>query len=81
MPRRVLRILKIIDAAARADAQHMWALHHRLHHVVVPQRRRRAVVHQHAAERFAQWLTSTAGQEAIAAFRADGTQVFFPNAK
>lgn len=38
-------------------------------------------VKKEAAERFAQWLTSTAGQEAIAAFRADGTQVFFPSAK
>ena len=34
-----------------------------------------------AAERFAQWLTSPAGQEAIAAFRADNQPVFFPNAK
>lgn len=34
-----------------------------------------------AAESFAQWLTSPAGQQAIAAFRADGQQVFFPNAK
>jgi tungstate transport system substrate-binding protein len=38
-------------------------------------------VKKEAAERFAQWLTSPAGQEAIAAFRADGQQVFFPNAK
>lgn len=34
-----------------------------------------------AAERFARWLTSPEGQEAIASFRADGQQVFFPNAK
>ena len=34
-----------------------------------------------AAERFAQWLVSPEGQAAIAAFRADGQQVFFPNAK
>ena len=38
-------------------------------------------VKKEAAERFAQWLTSKDGQEAIAAFRADGQQVFFPNAK
>ncbi len=38
-------------------------------------------VKKEAAERFAQWLTSAAGQEAIAAFRADGQQVFFPSAK
>lgn len=38
-------------------------------------------VKKDAAERFARWLTSAAGQEAIAAFRADNQQVFFPNAK
>ena len=38
-------------------------------------------VKKEAAERFAQWLVSKEGQEAIAAFRADGQQVFFPNAK
>lgn len=38
-------------------------------------------VRKDAAERFAQWLVSKEGQEAIAAFRADGQQVFFPNAK
>jgi tungstate transport system substrate-binding protein len=37
-------------------------------------------VKKEAAERFAQWLVSKEGQEAIAAFRADGQQVFFPNA-
>jgi tungstate transport system substrate-binding protein len=36
-------------------------------------------VKKEAAERFAQWLTSPAGQQAITAFRADGQQVFFPN--
>lgn len=34
-----------------------------------------------AAERFAGWPTSPAGQEAIASFRADGQQDFLPNAK
>jgi tungstate transport system substrate-binding protein len=38
-------------------------------------------VKKDAAERFARWLTSPAGQEAIASFRADGQQVFFPNAR
>ena len=38
-------------------------------------------VKKEAAERFAQWLFSPAGQEAIASFRADGQQVFFPSAK
>lgn len=42
---------------------------------------RHAHVKKEAAERFAQWLISPTGQEAIAAFRADGQQVFFPNAK
>ena len=34
-----------------------------------------------AAERFAQWLISPAGQEAITSFRADDQPVFFPSAK
>lgn len=38
-------------------------------------------VKKDAAERFAGWLVSKDGQAAIAAFRADGQQVFFPNAK
>ncbi len=38
-------------------------------------------VKKEAAERFAQWLTTAPGQGAIAAFRADNQQVFFPNAK
>lgn len=38
-------------------------------------------VKKEAAERFAQWLTSKEGQDAIAGFRAAGEQVFFPNAK
>lgn len=38
-------------------------------------------VNKAGAERFARWLVSPQGQEAIAAFRADGQQVFFPNAR
>ncbi|PKO87304.1 MAG: tungsten ABC transporter substrate-binding protein [Betaproteobacteria bacterium HGW-Betaproteobacteria-10] len=38
-------------------------------------------VKKEAAERFAQWLISKEGQDAIASFRAAGEQVFFPNAK
>lgn len=38
-------------------------------------------VKKEAAERFAQWLVSKEGQDVIAAFRADGQPVFFPNAK
>lgn len=34
-----------------------------------------------AAARFSSWLRSAAGQAAIAAFRRDGRQLFFPNAK
>ncbi|MEM9959647.1 MAG: substrate-binding domain-containing protein [Pseudomonadota bacterium] len=33
-----------------------------------------------AAERFARWLLSPEGQAAIGGFRADGQQLFFPNA-
>ncbi|WP_417207973.1 substrate-binding domain-containing protein [Antarctobacter sp.] len=33
-----------------------------------------------AAQGFADWLTSAAGQEAIAAYMVDGQQLFFPNA-
>lgn len=33
-----------------------------------------------AAEKLVTWLTGTAGQAAIAAFRVDGQQLFFPNA-
>jgi tungstate transport system substrate-binding protein len=32
------------------------------------------------ARRFAEWLVSTAGQDAIAAYRIGGEQLFFPNA-
>ena len=34
-----------------------------------------------AAQQFSDWLTSDTGREAIASFRADGQQVFFPNSK
>ena len=33
------------------------------------------------ASRFAEWITSPAGQSLIGEFRIDGSQVFFPNAK
>ncbi len=32
-----------------------------------------------AARKFTDWLTSTAGQQAIAVFKVDGKQLFFPN--
>ena len=38
-------------------------------------------VRKEAAERFAEWLTAPTGQQAIAAFRADGQPVFFPSAR
>lgn len=34
-----------------------------------------------AAQAFVDWLLSDAGQDAIAAFRVDGKQLFYPNAK
>lgn len=37
-------------------------------------------VNREAAEIFAQWLLSETGQAAIAAYRVDGKQLFFPNA-
>jgi tungstate transport system substrate-binding protein len=32
------------------------------------------------AQQFADWVTSAAGQQAIAAYKIDGEQLFFPNA-
>ena len=37
-------------------------------------------VHAHEAQVFVDWLTSDEGQAAIAAFRVDGQQLFFPDA-
>ena len=36
-------------------------------------------VKKDAAMRFIDWLTSAEGQAAIAAYRIDGQQLFFPN--
>ena len=33
------------------------------------------------AQRFADWVVSSAGQKAIADYKIDGEQLFFPNAK
>jgi tungstate transport system substrate-binding protein len=38
-------------------------------------------VNHQGAKQFIDWLTSTEGQAAIAAFRVDGEQLFFPNAR
>jgi len=38
-------------------------------------------VHAREAQAFIDWLISDAGQDAIAAYRLDGRQLFFPNAK
>ena len=38
-------------------------------------------VEEEEAEAFADWITGEEGQAAIAAFRVDGQQVFFPNAE
>ena len=37
-------------------------------------------VHAREAQAFVDWLTSRRGQAAIAAFRVDGQQLFFPDA-
>ena len=37
-------------------------------------------VNREAAETFARWLLSDAGQAAIRAYQVDGKQLFFPNA-
>jgi tungstate transport system substrate-binding protein len=47
--------------------------------VVNPQRHPH--VKQADAQRFADWLVSPAGQEAIAGYRINGEQLFFPNAR
>ena len=41
--------------------------------------RRHPHVNAAAARRFAEWLSAPQGQAAIAAFRVDGEQLFFPN--
>ena len=38
-------------------------------------------IHYKAAMQLIEWITSDTGQKAIAAFRVDGQQVFFPSAK
>jgi tungstate transport system substrate-binding protein len=38
-------------------------------------------VHAGDGQAFIDWLTSQPGQQAIAEFRVDGQQLFFPNAK
>ncbi len=47
--------------------------------VVNPQRHQRAQAA--LAQKFVDWITSDAGQAVIAAYRIDGQQLFFPNAK
>ena len=48
--------------------------------VLVVSPRRFAHVKAAQARRFVEWVTSPAGQAAIAAYRVDGQQLFFPNA-
>ena len=38
-------------------------------------------INYRGATEFADWITSPEGQQAIAAFRIDGEQVFFPDAQ
>jgi tungstate transport system substrate-binding protein len=46
--------------------------------LVNPQRH--AHVKAEAGQRFVDWLVSPAGQEAIAGYKINGEQLFFPNA-
>jgi len=48
--------------------------------VMVVSARRFAHVKAAEAQKFVDWIVSPAGQEAIAAYRIDGKQLFFPNA-
>jgi tungstate transport system substrate-binding protein len=49
--------------------------------VIVVNPARHPHVKAEAAQRFADWVVSPAGQQAIAAFRIGGEQAFFPNAR
>ena len=39
------------------------------------------IVKEDAADKFVDWLISDEGQQAIADYRVDGQQIFFPNAE
>jgi tungstate transport system substrate-binding protein len=53
---------------------------HNPYSVIVVNPERHPHVHSAEAQAFADWLTSATGQRAIAAFRVDGQQLFFPDA-
>ena len=48
--------------------------------VMVVNKARHPHVKADLAQQFADWVTSPAGQQAIAAYKIDGEQLFFPNA-
>jgi tungstate transport system substrate-binding protein len=48
--------------------------------VMVVDKARHPHVKADLAQQFADWVTSAAGQQAIAAYKIDGEQLFFPNA-
>ena len=48
---------------------------------VEPLAAERRVVQPADARRFVEWLVSRAGQEAIAGYKVNGEQLFFPNAE
>ena len=48
--------------------------------VILVNPQRHSHVKQEAGQRFIDWLVSAEGQQAIAAYRIDGEQLFFPNA-
>lgn len=54
---------------------------HNPYSAIVVNPERHPHVHVRAAQAFVDWLTSTRGQAAIAAFRVDGQQLFFPGAE
>jgi len=54
---------------------------HNPYSAIVVNPERHPHVHVREAQAFVDWLTSTRGQAAIAAFRVDGQQLFFPGAE
>ena len=53
---------------------------HNPYSIIVVNPERHPHVHAVEAQAFADWLTSEGGQQAIAAYRVDGQQLFFPDA-
>jgi tungstate transport system substrate-binding protein len=53
---------------------------HNPYSIIVVNPARHPHVHAVEAQAFADWLTAEGGQQAIAAYRVDGQQLFFPDA-